>query len=75
MDRSALNARIQDPSRRAFSLRCRISKRRYRRCAAAGPSTVASPGGRIIIRPRYRVVVASDLNGLYLVLMDQRKTP
>jgi hypothetical protein len=34
-----------------------------------------TPGGRIIIRPRYRVIVASDLNGLYLVLTDQRKTP
>jgi len=75
VDRSPLNARIQDPGAARIQLTVSNLETTLQTLRAAGPSTVASAGGRIITHPRYRVVVASDLNGLYLVLTDQRKTP
>jgi len=75
VDRSPLNARIQDPGAARIQLTVSNLETTLQTLRAAGPSTVASTGGHIITQPRYRVVVASDLNGLFLVLTDQRRTP
>ena len=75
VDRSPLNARIQDPGAARLQLTVSNLETTLQTLRAAGPSTVASTGGHIITQPRYRVVVASDLNGLFLVLTDQRRTP
>ena len=75
VDRSALDARIQDPGAARIQLTVANLDTTLQTLSAAGPSTVVSTGGRIITQPRYRVAVVSDLNGLYLVLTDQRKAP
>jgi len=75
VDRSALDARIQDPGAARIQLTVANLETTLQTLRTAGPSTVVSTGGRIIVQPRYRVAVASDLNGLYLVLTDQRQTP
>jgi catechol 2,3-dioxygenase-like lactoylglutathione lyase family enzyme len=75
VERSALGARIQDPGAARIQLTVTNLETTLQTLRAAGPSTVVSTGGRIITQPRYRVAVASDLNGLYLVLTDQRQTP
>ena len=73
--RSPLDARIQDPGAARIQLTVANLDTALQTLRAAGPSTVVSTGGRIITQPRYRVAVVSDLNGLYLVLTDQRKAP
>jgi catechol 2,3-dioxygenase-like lactoylglutathione lyase family enzyme len=68
--RHRLAARIQDPGAARLQLTVRNIDEAMTALRNAGPSTVVSNG--IITQPQYRVAVASDLNGLFLVLTDQR---
>jgi catechol 2,3-dioxygenase-like lactoylglutathione lyase family enzyme len=75
VNRSPLEARIQDPGAARLQLSVRNIETALRTLSAAGPSTVVSTGGKIIQQPGSRVVVVSDLNGLFLVLTDRPKAP
>ena len=75
VSRSPLDARIQDPGAARLQLSVRNLETALQTLSAAGPSTVVSTGGRIIQQPGSRVVVVSDLNGLFLVLTDRPKAP
>ena len=75
VSRSPLDARIQDPGAARLQLSVRNLETALQTLSAAGPSTVVSTGGRIIQQPGSRVVVVSDLNGLFLVLTDRQKAP
>ena len=75
VSRSPLDARIQDPGAARLQLSVRNLETTLQTLSAAGPSTVVSSGGRIIQQPGSRVVVVSDLNGLFLVLTDRQKAP
>ena len=69
--RHRLAARIQDPGAARLQLTVRNIDEAMLALRNAGPSTVASNG--IVTQPQYRVAVASDLNGLFLVLTDRRR--
>ncbi len=71
VDRHALGARIQDPGAARLQLTVRQLEASLESLRRAGPSTVVSTRGAIISQPQYRVVVVSDLNGLFLVLTDR----
>lgn len=73
--RRPLNPRIQDPGAVRLQLTVRNIETALRMLADAGPSTVVSTKGQIITQPGYRVVVVSDLNGLFLVLTDSGGAP
>jgi len=75
VSRTPLDARIQDPGAARLQLSVQNLETTLETLSAAGPSTVVSTGGRIIQQPGSRVVVVSDLNGLYLVLTDRPKAP
>jgi catechol 2,3-dioxygenase-like lactoylglutathione lyase family enzyme len=74
VDRHPLDARIQDPGAARIQLTVRSLETALQMLRDSGPSTVVSTNGQIITQPQYRVVVASDLNGLFLVLTDSRRT-
>ncbi len=74
VNRAPLNARIQDPGAARLQLTVQNLEATLQTLRNAGPSTVVSTGGQIILQPGYRVAVVSDLNGLYLVLTDRPKT-
>jgi catechol 2,3-dioxygenase-like lactoylglutathione lyase family enzyme len=71
IDRRPLDARIQDPGAARLQLTVRHLETTLQMLRQAGPSTVVSTGGKILVQPQYRVAVASDLNGLFLVLTDR----
>jgi hypothetical protein len=71
VDRHPLDARIQDPGAARIQLTVRNLDETLATLRQAGPSTVVSTDGKIILQPQYRVAVASDLNGLFLVLTDR----
>ena len=71
VDRHPLDARIQDPGAARLQLTVRNLDTTLETLRQAGPSTVVSTGGKIILQPQYRVAVVSDLNGLFLVLTDR----
>jgi catechol 2,3-dioxygenase-like lactoylglutathione lyase family enzyme len=75
VDRAPLDARIQDPGASRIQLTVTDLDVALKALSTAGPSTVVSTGGRIILQPGYRVAVVSDLNGLYLVLTDRPRRP
>jgi hypothetical protein len=74
VERTPVAARIQDPGAVRLQLTVTSLEAALDALKHAGPSTVASVGG-IITQPQYRVAVASDLNGLFLVLTDRRVAP
>jgi hypothetical protein len=71
VDRHPLDARIQDPGAARLQLTVRHLETTLQMLQQAGSSTVVSTGGKILVQPQYRVAVASDLNGLFLVLTDR----
>ncbi len=71
VNRQPLDARIQDPGAARLQLTVRHIETALQMLRQAGPSLVVSAQGRIIDQPQYRVVVVSDLNGLFLVLTDR----
>lgn len=75
VDRQQASLRIQDPGPARLQLTVRNLETALGMLRQAGPSTVASTGGQIITQPQYRVVVVSDLNGLFLVLTDRPSAP
>ena len=74
IERKPLAARIQDPGAARLQLTVRNLEEAIATYKNAGPSTVVSTRGEIIVQPQYRVAVVSDLNGLFLVLTDRRVT-
>lgn len=73
VDRRAFTPRIQDPGAVRLQLTVRRLETTLDSLHHAGPSIVASNG--IVTQPQYRVAVASDLNGLFLVLTDRPASP
>lgn len=69
--RRPFTPRIQDPGAARLQLTVNNLETALEALRDAGPSTVVSTGGRIIVQPQYRVAVVSDLNGFYLVLTDR----
>lgn len=74
VERASVGARIQDPGANRLQLTVTSLETALDALKRAGPSTVVSVGG-IIRQPQYRVAVAYDLNGLFLVLTDRRGVP
>jgi catechol 2,3-dioxygenase-like lactoylglutathione lyase family enzyme len=76
VERKPITPRIQDPGAARLQLTVNSLEAALAALRQAGPSTVASAGGGgIVVQPQYRVAVASDLNGLFLVLTDRRVAP
>jgi hypothetical protein len=74
VDRHPLDARIQDPGAARVQLTVRHLETALQMLRQAGPSLVVSTRGEIVVQPQYRVAVAYDLNGLFLVLTDRPAT-
>ena len=72
VERTPVVPRIQDPGAVRIQLTVGSLEAALDALKHAGASTAASVGG-IITQPQYRVAVASDLNGLFLVLTDRRR--
>ena len=73
VDRRPLHARVQDPGAARLQLTVKNLETTLETLRRAGRFTIASARGQIITQPGYRVIVVSDLNGLFLVLTDRRQ--